>query len=129
MKLVNGHPTRAVLDVANNEPAPISVLLVGGSLTTTLGPGMPDPPMVIRNLTAQRYGVQVPAGERQTITYAFATEMHPQDLRLSIAAVLQNNEGAVFTKMVYNETVSIVEAPVSIFDPQMYGLTRDAVFL
>jgi len=122
VKLVNGHPTRAVLDVVNNEPAPVSILIVGGSLSTTLGPGMPDPPMVVRNLTAQRYGVQVPAGERETITYAFATEMHPQDLRLSIAAVLQNSEGSVFTKMVYNETVSVVEAPVSIFDPQIIFL-------
>jgi len=129
VKLVNGHPTRAVLDVVNNEPAPVSILIVGGSLSTTLGPGMPDPPMVVRNLTAQRYGVQVPAGERETITYAFATEMHPQDLRLSIAAVLQNSEGSVFTKMVYNETVSVVEAPVSIFDPQMYALAKAAKLL
>lgn len=123
VKLVNGRPTRAVLDVANNEPAPITVQVIGGSLTTPLDtPGAPDPPVVVRNLTAGRYGMQIPAGERETIEYSFATELHPQDLRLNIAAVLQNSEGAVFTKIVYNETVSIVEAPVSIFDPQMYAL-------
>lgn len=121
VKLVNGHPTRAVLDVANNEPQPITVAVIGGSLTTPIDvPGAPDPPIVVRNLTAQRFGVQVPGGEKESISYSFATELHPQDLRLSIAAVLQNSEGSVFTKMVYNETVSIVEAPVSIFDPQMY---------
>ena len=120
VKLVNGRPTRAVLDIANNEPAAINVLVVGGSLTTPIDvPGAPDPPVVIRNLTTQRYGVQIPAGEKETLTDAFANEMHPQDLRLSIAAVLQNGEGNVFTKMVYNETVSIVEAPMSLFDPQM----------
>lgn len=121
VKLVNGHGTRAVLDVSNNEPEPINVLIVGGSLTTPIDvPGAPDPPVVVRNLTAQKYGVSIPAGEKETLTYSFATELHPQDLRLSLVAVLQNTEGNVFTKMVYNETVSVVEAPLSFFDPQMY---------
>lgn len=76
---------------------------------------------MVRNLTAQRYGVQIPAGEKESVTYTFATEMHPQDVRLNIAAILMKGgeQGAVFTKMVFNETVSIVEAPMSIFDPQM----------
>ena len=64
--------------------------------------------------------MEIPAGEKGSVTYTFAVEMHPQDLRLNLAAVLQDSEGVVFTKMVYNETVSVVEAPVSIFDPQMY---------
>ncbi|KAI7444701.1 hypothetical protein KC364_g13254, partial [Hortaea werneckii] len=119
VKLVNGRPTRAILDVSNNEPEAVNLMVVGGSLTTPVdAPGAPDPPVVLRNLTTQRYGVQIPAGEKETLTYAFVNEMHPQDLRLSIAAVLQNQEGNVFTKMVYNETVSVVEAPMSFFDPQ-----------
>ncbi|KAK5143295.1 Increased recombination centers protein 22 [Rachicladosporium monterosium] len=123
VKLVNGHATQAVLDVRNHETEPISVLLVGGSLTTPIDtPGAPDPPVVLRNLTAQKYGVQIPAGESETLTYSFATEFHPQDLRLSIAAVLQDGKGTVFTKMVYNETVSVVEAPLSFFDPQIIFL-------
>jgi hypothetical protein len=118
--LVNGHPTRAVLDVSNKEPKPITVQVIGGSLTTSIDtPTSPDPPLVLRNLTAQRYGVMIPAGEQETLTYTFATEMHPQNVKLNLAAVLQNSEGTVFTKMVYNETVSVVEAPMSIFDPQM----------
>ncbi|KAK4546413.1 hypothetical protein LTR36_002090 [Oleoguttula mirabilis] len=123
VKLVNGHATQAVLDVSNNEPAAITVLIVGGSLTTPIDvPGAPDPPVVVRNLTAQKYGVSIPAGEKETLTYSFATELHPQDLRLSLVAVLQNTEGNVFTKMVYNETVSVVEAPLSFFDPQIIFL-------
>jgi hypothetical protein len=121
VKLVNGHPTKAVLDVSNNEPAPVTVVYVGGSLLTTQDlPGAPNPPQVLRNLTAARYGVEIPAGEKESLTYNFATDMHPQDVRLNIAAVLQNSEGAVFTKMIFNETVTVVEAPFSIFDPQMY---------
>lgn len=128
VKLVNGRATRAILDVSNHETAPINVLVVGGSLTTPIDvPGAPDPPVVLRNLTAAKYGVQIPAGEKETLTYSFATEMHPQDLRLSIAAVLQNEAGSVFTKMVYNETVSVVEAPMSIFDPQMYVHTTSTL--
>lgn len=120
VKLVNGHATRAVLEVANHEPQPITVALIGGSLITPIGaPGAPDPPQVVRNLTAARVGVQIPAGEKETIPYSFATELHPQDLTLNLVALLQNSEGAVYTKQVFNETVSVVEAPVSIFDPQM----------
>ena len=111
-----------MLDIANHEPVPVTLQVVGGSLITPMDvPGAPDPPVIVRNLTAQRLGVQVPAGERESVTYSFATEMHPQDLRLHLAAILQGDDGAVYTKVVYNETVSIVEAPMSIFDPQMYA--------
>ena len=113
-----------MLDVSNNEPEPVNVVIVGGSLVTPADvSGAPDPPVIVRNLTAQKYGVSVPAGESETLTYSFATELHPQDLTLHIACVLQNSEGSVFTKMVHNGTVSIVEAPTSIFDPQMYAPT------
>jgi hypothetical protein len=119
VKLVNGRPSRAVLDVANGETEPVTVLMAGGSLVTPNTPGAPDPPVIVRNLTAQRYGVQIPAGEKQSLTYSFATELHPQDLRLNIATVLQSSEGKIYTQQVYNETVSVVEAPISFFDPQM----------
>ncbi|KAM0722120.1 hypothetical protein Q7P37_001561 [Cladosporium fusiforme] len=123
VKLVNGHPTRAVLDVHNQEPEAIQVLIVGGSLTTPVDtPGAPEVPVILRNLTTQRYGVSIPAGERESLTYSFATEMHPQDLRLNLAAVLQSSAGQVYTRQIYNETVSVVEAPVSFFDPQIIFL-------
>jgi len=106
--------------VHNDEPAPIDLAFVGGSLLTPVGvPGAPSPPVLLRNLTAQRYAISIPAGESETLTYSFATEMHPQDLTLNLAAVLQKGDGTVFTKPFYNETISIVEAPTSIFDPQM----------
>lgn len=120
VKLVNGHATQAVLSVANNEIEPINLLFVGGSLMTPVGaPGAPAPPVIVRNLTATRYDVMIPAGEKETLTYSFATEMHPQDLTLNLAAMIQNSEGSVFTKQVFNETVSVVESSTSFFDPQM----------
>ncbi|KAJ9627805.1 Increased recombination centers protein 22 [Taxawa tesnikishii (nom. ined.)] len=123
VKLVNGHPTQVVLSVDNQEPEEVVLQFVGGSLMTPVGvPGAPSPPQIVRNLTAQRYGVSIPAGEGDTLTYTFVNEMHPQDLTLNLAAVIQNHRGDFFTKQVYNETVSVVEAPSSIFDPQIIFL-------
>lgn len=82
-------------------------------------PGAPSPPAIVRNLTATRYDLSIPAGEKETLSYSFATEMHPQDLTLNIAAVIQDSVGTVYTAQAYNETVSVVEAPTSFFDPQM----------
>lgn len=86
-------------------------------------PGAPSPPTIMRNLTTQKYTLQIPAGQAETVTYAFATEMHPQDLTLNLAAVFQDKAGKIYTSNFYNETVSVAEAPVSIFDPQMYVST------
>jgi len=120
VKLVNNHPTQCVLSIHNEEPAPVSLQFVGGSLLTPMGvPGAPSPPSIIRNLTTTRYGALIPAGESETFTYSFANEMHPQDLTLNLAAIIQNSEEKIFTMQFYNETVTVVEAPSSIFDPQM----------
>ena len=72
----------------------------------------------IRNLTAIPYNVEIPGGSNQSLTYNFATEMHPQDLRLVIAALVTKGELG-YQILAYNGTVSVVEAPVSFFDPQM----------
>ena len=74
---------------------------------------------VIRNLTTTRYNVEIPAGQSDSISYHFATELHPQDLKLNLAAVITNSEGTPYTLQAFNETVSVVEADTSIFDPQM----------
>ena len=116
MKLINGHATEARLSIQNDEPEAVVLSIVGGTLLKDT----PTEPQVLRNLTAQRYSLEIPAGEEQTATYSFTTEMHPQDLRLQLIAVLQDSKNAFYTVAIYNETVSIVEAPTSLFDPQMY---------
>ncbi|KAJ4290468.1 Increased recombination centers protein 22 [Kalmusia sp. IMI 367209] len=118
VKLINGHATQARLSIDNQEPEPVTVAIVGGSLIKDAGAET----HILRNLTGQRYGLEIPAGEEQTLTYSFATEMHPQDVRLQLVAVLQDKKNAFYTVSVYNETVSIVEAPTSIFDPQIIFL-------
>jgi len=86
----------------------------------------------MRNLTATQYNIEIPAGEKETIQYSFVNEMHPQDVRLSLMAVLVAGEAekqAIYTMQVYNETVSVVEAPMSFFDPQMYVQSLHRTFL
>ncbi|KAL5381133.1 hypothetical protein DPSP01_007387 [Paraphaeosphaeria sporulosa] len=118
VKLINGHATQARLSIDNQEPEAVTVQIVGGSLIKDAG----DQTQILRNLTGQRYGLEIPGGEEQTLTYSFATEMHPQDVRLQLVAVIQDKKNAFYTISAYNETVSIVEAPTSIFDPQIIFL-------
>jgi hypothetical protein len=119
IKLVNGHPTTALLNFVNEEAAPVQIAVIGGSLWG------PDPATqgatskIVRNITATRYGLQIPAGEKESVSYSFATELHPQDLRLELVAVVTTEKGVAYTLQAFNETVSVVEADASIFDPQM----------
>jgi hypothetical protein len=120
VKLINGHATEARLSISNNEPTPIGVTVVGGSLFEEQN----GESRVVRNLTAQKYSIEIPAGAEETVPYTFTTELHPQNLRLQLVAVLKDNKNTFITVPVYNETVSIVEAATSFFDPQMYVLIR-----
>ncbi|KAL8778366.1 MAG: hypothetical protein Q9213_007454, partial [Squamulea squamosa] len=123
IKLVNGQATQAVLSVSNEEPEPVTVVFVGGSLwTSDFTSPSPQGPRIIRNLTTTRYNVEIPAGQSESIQYKFATELQPQDLKLNLAIVLQNSEGTPITLQAFNETVAIVEPDTSIFDPQIIFL-------
>lgn len=114
IKVVNGKPANIQLSVSNHEPEPITVQFVGGSLWS------PDAgaARVLRNLTTKQYGVEVPAGESETLPYTFQTNMHPQEVRLNLAAVIAKGN-TFFTQQAFNGTVQIVDPDSSIFDPQM----------
>jgi len=115
IKLVNGQHTSAVLSISNQDPTPIRVQFVGGSLWD------PRTEVNIRNLTASQYNLEVPGGANQSLTWNFKTELHPQELRLVIAALVVREDMA-FQVPAFNGTVSVVEAPISFFDPQMIFL-------
>ncbi|KAJ5894061.1 hypothetical protein N7495_005752 [Penicillium taxi] len=117
VKLVNGHPTQALIAFTNEEPNPVTVNFVGGTLWN-----LEEASKVVRNLTATRYALEIPAGKKEVISYDFATEMHPQDLRLNIAAILSDSEGNFFSAQAFNGSVSVVEPETSIFDPQIIFL-------
>ncbi|EEH44821.1 uncharacterized protein PADG_01110 [Paracoccidioides brasiliensis Pb18] len=120
VKLVNGNPTQALLSITNEEPNPVTLNLVGGTLSTLEAPGKAS--RNARNLTVSRFDIEIPSGKQHTLGYAFVTEMHPQELRLNLAAIISNSEGRSFTVEAYNGTVSIVEPETSIFDPKVLFL-------
>ncbi|KAI9741558.1 MAG: hypothetical protein M1818_004364 [Claussenomyces sp. TS43310] len=124
VKLVNGHATQALLDFTNNEAEPVIVALIAGALSTLqpLPPGVPESAGIVRNLTATKYGVEIPAGEKESLPYTFSTDMNPQDLRLHLVAVVQGQEGGIYQVQAFNGTVSVVEPPTSFFDPQIIFL-------
>ena len=121
VKLVNGKPTEAVLDITNNEAEPITVSIVGGALSSLqeLPAGALPYTAIVRNLTSSKVGVEIPAGAQESVPYKFTLDMHPKDLKLQLVAVVTDSNGAVYQVQAYNEKVSVVEPPVSFFNPQM----------
>ena len=119
VKLVNGHPTQAILHFSNSESTSVNVAFIGGSLWGPDPKTKGETSIIVRNVTSTRYNVQIPAGGEETVSYSFATELHPQELRLNLVSVLTTDMGAIYTLNAYNETVSIVEPDASLFDPQL----------
>lgn len=115
VKLVNGHPTQAVVTFLNEEAVPVSVNFVGGALWSV----EEEQSRIVRNLTATKYNIEIPAGEKQSVSYSFALEMHPQDLKLNLVSVVSDPEGRFFTIQAHDGLVSVVEPETSIFDPQV----------
>ncbi len=119
VKLVNGKTTEALVSFHNEEITPVNVAFIGGALWTTNSAVTEGYQGIVRNLTTTRYNVQIPAGESESISYKFTTELHPQDLRLNLVAMIQA-ENNIYQVSAFNETVSVVEPDASFFDPQLY---------
>jgi hypothetical protein len=121
IKLVNGRPTKALVDFTNHEQGPIQVAFIAGALLNPepLAPELPPWAAVVRNLTTSKYELDIPAGEKASLTYNFVTDLNPQDLNLNLIAVIAS-KGAVYQVQAFNGTVSVIEAATSLFDPQMY---------
>ncbi|KAL5604062.1 hypothetical protein BROUX41_002051 [Berkeleyomyces rouxiae] len=117
LKLVNGNPTVARIELENQAAEPVQLAFVGGRLAA---PASPD--TVIVNLTTTQYGQLVAAGETKAVEYAFELDMNAQDVLLNLVAVVADSQGQVYQVMAYNSTASIVEPPVSLLDPQILFL-------
>lgn len=122
MKLVNNRASKALLSFSNDEAEPVTISIVGGALSSNapLAANAPASSLIVRNLTATRYDVEIPAGEKQTLPYSFTTDLQPQELRLNLIAVVTSLKGEVYQIQAYNETISVVDAALSVFDPQVY---------
>lgn len=114
IKITNGKPYESVLTFMSEEPEPVTIQFIGGSLWTLDD----SDSRIVRNLTTNRYGVELAPGEKQSLPYRFQTNLHPQDLRLNLAAVVII-QGIFHNLQAFNGTVSVVEPDASIFDPQL----------
>jgi len=124
VKLVNGRPTKAVVEITNHEDEPITMAFMSGHLISTkeLPEDAPLGSNVLRNLSSVRYEAVIPPGETQSLPYSFVLDMQPQDVRLQMMGVVMTSKNNIFQVETYNDIVSIVEAPTSILDPQIIFL-------
>ena len=118
IKLINGRPTKALLEFQNNEKSPVTIAIVGGNLHTTKP--LTGGSSILRNITSTRFDVTIPASEKKTLTYSFTNDLHPQDLRLTLWAIVTSATHEAYQINAFNGTISVVEAATSFFDPQMY---------
>jgi hypothetical protein len=120
VKLVNGEPATAYIMVFNQEEVPVNVRVVGGSLYELDGPSdIMSMGSSVRNLTSITLDREIAPGGNTSFPYHFSNTMNPQSLRLILAAIVQDVNGNQFQVNAFNGTVSIVEAPFNILDPQM----------
>ncbi|SPO00714.1 related to signal sequence receptor alpha chain [Cephalotrichum gorgonifer] len=124
VKIFNTRPTKAVVDVTNNEEKYISVEFITGVLASLkeLPEGASPLAGVLRNLTALAYGTKVAPGEKVSLPYSFAVDMMPQDVEAKLIAVITDSEGGIFHVEAGSSTASVVDPPISILDPQIIFL-------
>ncbi|KAK2590923.1 hypothetical protein QQS21_011384 [Conoideocrella luteorostrata] len=124
VRLINGRPTKTLVEITNNEDAPIQIAFLAGLLATTkeVPEGTPTYQTIIRNLTAVQYNHAIEAGETKSFPYSFSLDMQPQDVRLQLAAVITNAKGHLHQVQAHNGLATVVEAPTSFLDPQIIFL-------
>ncbi|KAG5929575.1 hypothetical protein E4U42_005390 [Claviceps africana] len=124
VRLVNGRPTTALVEITNNEEGPIRVAFLAGSVADPkeLPEDTPAYRGILHNLTTVQYNHDIEAGETKSLTYSFALDMQPQDVRLKLTAVVSGGEAAFHQVLAHDGMATIVEAPTSFLDPQIIFL-------
>ncbi|EFX01445.1 hypothetical protein CMQ_6387 [Grosmannia clavigera kw1407] len=128
LKLINGRPTKAAVELTNHEAEPVRLALIGGTLLTTnaLPEDAPPSAAIVANLTGVTYENSKDAilapGATKVFPYSFVLDLQPRDVKLSLQAVVSSSAGHVFQLEAHSDTATIVDPPISFFDPQIIFL-------
>ena len=121
--IVNGIPKKVNVAIVNYEEDTIGIQFLRGSLWDL------ETGANVKNLTQQRMGIELPKGQKADLPYNILVDMHPKNLRLNLQMVLRSSEQKLATATAYNGTVSIIEQPMSLLDPQLYVYNTQTIFL
>lgn len=128
LKLINGRPTKSVVEITNNEAAAIRVSILGGALFNPqlLPEGTPASAGIVANLTTVTFegtkDALLQPGETRGYPYNFVLDLHPRDLRLDLMAIVTDAEGRLFQVVAHSGEASIVDPPINFLDPQIIFL-------
>lgn len=114
--ITNGQQNKLQVTFDNKGTEAYTIDVVSGAFFDT------DFTQVVRNLTAFKYGVPVPAMDHIDVPYSFYSEFKPQELGLLIIVDFSDEAKNRFRGVAYNGTVSIVEPAQSLLDPQLLFL-------
>ncbi|CAK7566761.1 MAG: Increased recombination centers protein 22 [Sporothrix epigloea] len=128
LKLINGRPTKAIVEVTNHEDGPVRISILGGALVKPdiLPEGVPASANIVVNLTTVSFEKAKDAvlqpGETRGYPYNFVLDLQPRELRLDLMAVITNSAGQLFQITAHSDAATIVDPPINIFDPQIIFL-------
>ncbi|TEB34714.1 hypothetical protein FA13DRAFT_1729360 [Coprinellus micaceus] len=111
--IVNGQKNTITITLENKSNQNLTLLSVAGSLTH------PDTNALVKNLTSIPFGNVLLAEKLKiNIPYTFYSQFKPGDHRLNIW--VQHSDGdKVYTVDAYESVITVIEAPLSIFDLKM----------
>ncbi|KAI8370384.1 uncharacterized protein BYT42DRAFT_582207 [Radiomyces spectabilis] len=114
--IVNGQKNKVVLSLTNKEAAPATVLAISGRVTLA-----DDNDKIVRNLTARRYDVTIPAAGTENVPYHFYPEFAPKEYGLSVFIDMMIGEKLVRV-VGYSGTITVSDPETSFLDPQLLFL-------
>ncbi|KZS92505.1 hypothetical protein SISNIDRAFT_486529 [Sistotremastrum niveocremeum HHB9708] len=107
--VTNGERNKMSVSIENTSEYNVTVIGVGGSFHKV------ETDALIKNTTGLTYGVYLIPGAKITVPYSFHSELKPGETRLHIW-IDHAVSGTKYRVTAYDSIVTIVEAPLSIFD-------------
>ncbi|RGB26097.1 translocon-associated protein, alpha subunit [Rhizophagus diaphanus] len=113
-QIINGQKNTVKLTFDNKGESNYTIETVTGQLFNK-----DNPSEIYRNLTVYKYSVAAPSMDHVEVNYNFYAEFPPQELGLYIYVYFSDENAKKFRGVGYNDTVTVVDPEVSIFDLQL----------